>query len=85
METYSLIKKNIINDISGNNLYFIINYCFQKNKNHSELIKLEIEKDNLNKENNKKSEEANNSNINTKDIIIIVIIESNFIIITFLI
>ena len=63
----------------------IYNYCFQKNKHHSELIKLEIEKDNLNKENNKKSEEANNSNINTKDIIIIVIIESNFIIITFLI
>lgn len=50
----------------------IYNYCFQKNKHHSELIKLEIEKDNLNKENNKKSEEANNSNIN---------IESNFIII----
>ena len=48
----------------------IYNYCFQKNKNHSELIKLEIEKDNLNKENNKKSEEENNSNINTKDIII---------------
>ena len=39
----------------------------QKNKHHSDIIKLEIEKENLNKVNNKKTEQDTNSNSNTKE------------------